>query len=177
MLKLLKATIVAQLIVLAASAFATASTASAAGCIPGALKQRLAQISQKFGPVRVISSHRPGARIAGSGRPSYHASCRAVDFVPTRNYGAVVAWVKANHGGGIGTYSCGMSHIHIDTGPYVRYHHCVSAKGRPVGSSRYASRKRSRGTKVYAARSSRKASNRVASRQQQPRWADSFYKG
>ena len=121
------------------------------GCLPGVLRQRLAQIRAKFGGVSVISTHRPGARIAGSGRRSLHSSCRAVDFHPRRGtYRAVAAWLKANHGGGVGTYSCGMRHIHIDNGPRVRFHHCVTASGRPVRS--YSSRRRSR---RYANRSRR----------------------
>lgn len=96
-----------------------------AECMPGSLRSVLGQIRAKFGPVSVVSTHRPGARIAGSGKASYHASCRAVDFHPPRGkYGAVLAWLKANHGGGIGTYSCSMHHIHIDTGPRVRWHKC-----------------------------------------------------
>jgi hypothetical protein len=120
----------------------------ATGCLPGVLKQRLSQIRSKFGPVRVVSAHRPGARIAGSGRRSFHSSCRAVDFHPPRGkHRAVVAWLKANHGGGVGTYSCGMNHIHIDNGPQVRFHHCVGRSGRP--QQRYTSRRNNRN---YAAR-------------------------
>jgi len=106
--------------------------AASQGCLPGTVKQRLGQIRRKFGPIRVISTFRRGARIAGSGRPSYHASCRAVDFHPPRGqYRQVVAWLKRTHGGGVGTYSCGMHHIHIDNGPRIRFHHCVNAAGRP----------------------------------------------
>jgi uncharacterized protein YcbK (DUF882 family) len=93
-------------------------------CLPGALKHTLAQIRSKFGPVQVISTRRPGARTP-NGKPSYHASCRAVDFnAPSGKYAAVVAWLKANHNGGLGTYSCGMHHIHIDNGPNYRWHTC-----------------------------------------------------
>ena len=35
-----------------------------AGCLPGSLKAKLNQIRQKFGPVSIVSTHRPGARIA-----------------------------------------------------------------------------------------------------------------
>lgn len=117
------------------------STAQAS-CLPSALKSKLNQIRQKFGPVKIVSTHRPGARIAGSGRRSFHASCRAVDFHPPKGkHSQVVAWLKANHAGGVGTYSCGMHHIHIDNGPRVRFHHCVNAQGRPVGKGRsYASK-------------------------------------
>ena len=130
----------------------TASKAAGTGCLPAILKIRLAQIEAKFGKVRVISTHRRGARIAGSGRRSYHASCRAVDFAaPRGKYKAVVSWLKANHGGGVGTYSCGMHHIHVDNGPQVRFHHCVTAKGRPIRAGRRASRPMALGRKTRAA--------------------------
>ena len=132
------------------------ASAQSTGCLPGVLKQRLSQIRQKFGSVSVISTHRRGARIAGSGRRSMHASCRAVDFHPPRGqHGKVVAWLKQNHSGGVGTYSCGMSHIHIDNGPHVRFHHCVSASGRPV--RRYASGGRSNKRASRVANSSAQA--------------------
>ncbi|MEL6297939.1 MAG: D-Ala-D-Ala carboxypeptidase family metallohydrolase [Pseudomonadota bacterium] len=95
-------------------------------CLPGIIKKRMAQIRKKFGKIRVVSTFRRGARIRGTGRPSYHASCRALDFKPPRGkYRAVARWLKANHGGGVGTYSCKMHHIHIDNGPRVRFHKCI----------------------------------------------------
>jgi hypothetical protein len=123
----------------------TLAPASAGGCMPAELRQKLAQVERVFGKVQVISAHRPGARIAGSGRMSYHASCRAVDFNPPRGkYQQVASWLKANHRGGVGTYSCGMHHIHIDSGPAVRFHKCE-------GGGHYASRSRGR----YASAKSR----------------------
>ena len=133
------------------------STAHAArtSCLPGSVKTKLAQIHAKFGPVRTVSTHRPGARIAGSGKRSYHASCRAVDFhAPRGKRGSVVAWLKRNHSGSVGTYSCGMHHIHIDNGPRVRFHHCVKARGTPAWKKgRYA---KSRSRKTYSKASSRR---------------------
>ncbi len=141
------------------SSIALPSASAKAGCMPASLSAKLNQIRAKFGPIQVISTHRPGARIAGSGRRSYHASCRAVDFNPPRGkYKQVLAWLKANHNGGVGSYSCGMHHIHIDNGPRIRFHKCQ-------GSGRYAKRSskkryassRSRGSKRYAtSRSARK---------------------
>jgi hypothetical protein len=138
-----------------AAVFVSTSTASAAstseGCLPGSLRQRLAQVRSQFGPIRVISTHRPGARIAGSGRQSLHASCQAVDFVPPAGkYSQVAAWLRANHGGGVGTYSSG--HIHIDSGAMVRFHRggggsSYASAGR---SNRYAGRGRS-GSRTAAA--------------------------
>lgn len=155
------------------------SLAASTSCLPGSLKSKLAQIRAKFGPIRVVSAHRPGARIAGSGKRSYHASCRAVDFHPPKGkYRQVVAWLKKTHSGGVGTYSCGMHHVHIDNGPRVRFHHCVTAKGRPVGKSRYASRKsrrkysgksKSRRYARGATRRKAKTANRNAGRAQRPR--------
>ncbi|MBU2580708.1 MAG: DUF882 domain-containing protein [Alphaproteobacteria bacterium] len=133
----------------------TSAEAAGTSCLPSSVKAKLAQIRAKFGPISVISAHRSGARIAGSGKRSYHASCRAVDFhAPRGKYSQVVAWLKANHSGGVGTYSCGMHHIHIDNGPRVRFHHCVNASGTPVGKKRhYAKRSKKR---TYARKGSSK---------------------
>lgn len=144
--------------------------AAATSCLPATLQNTLAEITQRFGPIRVVSAHRPGARVAGSGRRSYHASCRAIDFDPPQGkYTEVAAWLKASHKGGVGTYSCGMHHIHIDNGPRVRFHKCEGggrfvartlrhgrsyagksrsrryADGRGANKRRYASRSRNEG--------------------------------
>ena len=93
-------------------------------CLPSSLKSRLAEVRRTFGGIQVVSTHRPGARINGSGKPSYHANCRAVDFVPpSGKYSKVTRWLYANHDGGVGTYTC-MNHIHIDNGPSVRWTKC-----------------------------------------------------
>ena len=123
-----------RMIALAAAAVAVGTLAllpdeldASGSCLPRELKARLSQVSQKFGKVEIISTYRAGARMP-NGRTSFHASCRAVDFNPPRGkYSQVASWLKANHKGGVGTYSCGMHHIHIDTGPAYRFHHCQSA--------------------------------------------------
>ena len=93
-------------------------------CLPKVLKSRLAQVRSNFGKIDVVSTHRPGARISGSGKSSYHSNCRAVDFVPpSGKYAKVTRWLYANHEGGVGTYTC-MNHIHIDNGPNVRWSKC-----------------------------------------------------
>jgi hypothetical protein len=105
-------------------AFSGGSASTGTGCLPPVLKTRLAQIESRFGPVRVVSTHRPGARIRGTSRQSYHASCRAVDFIPpSGKKGEVLRWLYANHEGGVGNYTC-MAHLHIDNGPFVRYTKC-----------------------------------------------------
>lgn len=133
--KSLRIALAALLGVLMAPVLAPVSTAEAA-CMPSALAATLNAVRSKFGPVQVISANRPGARIAGSGKSSYHASCRAVDFnPPPGTYSQVVSWLKANHHGGVGTYSCGMHHIHIDTGPRYHFHKCQGGGGRHVSRS------------------------------------------
>ena len=95
----------------------------------------LDQVEARFGPVKVISTCRPGARIAGSGRISRHASGNAVDFEAGNRKGAIINWLVANHKtGGTMTYP-DMSHIHIDIGQ-----HFVSL----AGGRKYASRSGSR---------------------------------
>lgn len=102
----------------------TAAHAASESCLPGVLKHKLAQVRKLFGPVTVVSTFRRGATIRGSGKTSYHAWCRAVDFIPPKGkYSQVVRWLKANHDGGVGTYTC-MNHIHVDNGPYVRFSKC-----------------------------------------------------
>ena len=68
--------------------------------------------------MQIISTCRPGARIAGSGRISKHASGEAIDFNAGGRKGEVVRWLIANHkSGGTMTYA-GMSHIHVDVGQH-----------------------------------------------------------
>jgi uncharacterized protein YcbK (DUF882 family) len=66
--------------------------------------------------VQVISTCRPGARIATTGKVSKHASGQAIDFrVPGRK-AEVISWLRQNHNaGGTMTYS-DMDHIHVDVG-------------------------------------------------------------
>lgn len=86
-------------------------------CLTPAARGLLARIEAEFGKIRVVSTCRPGAVIAGSGRPSRHASGNAVDFVaPAGKKSDVVRWLIANHrAGGVMTYAR-MSHIHVDIG-------------------------------------------------------------
>jgi uncharacterized protein YcbK (DUF882 family) len=112
------------LIIAATALPATSAHAVSESCLPGVLKSRLSEIRKKFGSIKVVSAHRPGANIRGTSKRSYHASCRAVDFVPpSGKYSIVTRWLYANHEGGVGTYTC-MNHIHIDNGPYVRFQKC-----------------------------------------------------
>ena len=88
------------------------------GCLRPAARALLDRIEAQFGPMQLISTCRPGARIAGSGRISKHASGEAIDFNAGRRKGEVVRWLIANHkSGGTMTYA-GMSHIHVDVGQH-----------------------------------------------------------
>jgi hypothetical protein len=86
-------------------------------CLTPAARDLLARIEAQFGPVRIASTCRPGAVIAGSGRPSRHASGNAIDFhAPAGRRAEVVRWLIANHrAGGVMTYAS-MNHIHVDIG-------------------------------------------------------------
>jgi hypothetical protein len=87
-------------------------------CLTAAARALLDRIEQKFGPVRVISTCRPGALIAGTLHPSRHASGNAVDFIAGGRKAAIVEWLIANHrDGGTMTYA-DMDHIHVDIGPH-----------------------------------------------------------
>jgi Peptidase M15 len=130
------------------------------GLTPAALAL-LARIEGKFGPVQVVSGYRAGARIAGSGRVSRHASGNAIDFSAGGRKGAIVKWLIANHkSGGTMTYS-DMSHIHVDIGQHFVSLGANSHKGggyRSRRSHRYSNdsgtsrRYRRRGERRYGYR-------------------------
>jgi hypothetical protein len=85
-------------------------------CLKPAARALLERIEAEFGPMQIISTCRPGARIAGTGRISKHATGEAIDFNAGRRKAEVVRWLIANHkSGGIMTYA-DMSHIHVDVG-------------------------------------------------------------
>lgn len=86
-------------------------------CLTWEARALLNRIRAQFGNVEIISTCRPGATIAGTNRPSRHASGRAIDFRVPGKKGQVVRWLIANHhSGGVMTYS-DMDHIHVDIGP------------------------------------------------------------
>lgn len=87
-------------------------------CLTPPARALLERIEEKFGPVRLVSTCRPGATIAGTGRPSRHASGNAVDFDAGARKAQIVEWLIANHrAGGTMTYA-DMTHIHVDIGPH-----------------------------------------------------------
>ncbi len=86
-------------------------------CLTSNARNLLARIRAQFDDVEIVSTCRPGAKIAGTNHPSKHASGQAIDFrVPGRK-AEVVRWLIAHdHMGGIMTYR-DMDHIHVDVGP------------------------------------------------------------
>ena len=85
-------------------------------CLGSEIRSVLARVEAKFGRVNVVSTCRPGARIAGTGRLSRHATGDAVEFRAPGRKREVIKWLIANHhSGGIMTYR-GMDHIHVDVG-------------------------------------------------------------
>jgi Peptidase M15 len=101
-------------------------------CLSYEARLLLGRVEAEFGPVTVLSTCRPGARVRGTGRLSRHASGNAVDFRAGARKGAIVRWLIANHKrGGTMTYSH-SDHIHMDIGP----HFVRLAKWSPKGVSR-----------------------------------------
>ena len=85
-------------------------------CLTSEARALLGRIEARFGSVEIVSTCRPGAVIAGSGKPSKHRYGQAIDFNAGGRKGAIVSWLIANHhSGGTMTYA-GMSHIHVDVG-------------------------------------------------------------
>jgi hypothetical protein len=85
-------------------------------CLTAPARQLLEEIEAKFGAVRVVSTCRPGAMIAGTNHPSRHASGNAVDFDAGPRKQQIIDWLVANHkAGGTMTYA-DMDHIHVDIG-------------------------------------------------------------
>jgi hypothetical protein len=102
-------------------------------CLTAQTRAVLAQMEGQFGPVKVISTCRPGAVIAGSGRPSQHRYGKAVDFVPPPGRrAAMMQWLRGRAGGAVITYRSG--HVHFDTGS-SRYVGCGDCGSRQVRNS------------------------------------------
>lgn len=89
---------------------------SSRSCLQSSARALLSRIEAKFGSVSLVSTCRPGAVIATSGKPSKHRHGLAIDFDAGGRKGAIVQWLIANHhSGGTMTYR-DMSHIHVDVG-------------------------------------------------------------
>ena len=92
------------------------------GCLPGDLREVVAEVAARFGPVSVESTHRGRGhnRRAGGAGGSMHLSCRAVDFRVKARARGVMAYLSARpEVGGLKVYRNGI--IHIDTGARRRW--------------------------------------------------------
>ena len=87
-------------------------------CLPPRLAGVLYDVAEKFGPVRIASTHRDPARNRRvGGKPkSFHLQCRAIDFFVDGNNKGLVDYLKARaEVGGYKRYRQGF--FHIDDGP------------------------------------------------------------
>ncbi len=87
-------------------------------CLPDKLMGVIYELAEKFGDVRIASTHRDPRRNArvGGARHSLHLDCRAIDFMTSGKPRNVIEFLK-NHAdiGGYKRYPRG--HYHIDNGP------------------------------------------------------------
>ncbi len=92
-------------------------TSTPTECLPGDLKNVLAQVAEEFGAVSVQSTHRSPQRNrrAGGAAQSLHLDCRAIDFRVNAHGRAVMAFLRDHADvGGLKMYRNGV--IHIDNG-------------------------------------------------------------
>jgi hypothetical protein len=90
-----------------------ARASASRSCLTGDTRAVLNRLEARIGKVQVISTCRPGAKIAGTNRQSKHAIGRAVDF-NTRRKGEAIAFLRSQ-GVFVMTY-CNMGHVHFNTG-------------------------------------------------------------
>lgn len=104
----------------------------------GPLAAKAAEIVSACGS-RVVSAHRPGARIAGSGHYSLHARypSRAVDLAgnPACIYGRLKGWP-----GGYSTDYRRVAHIHVSYDPHGKEWGARFVHGGGYRSTQYARR-------------------------------------
>ena len=87
-------------------------------CVPNKLKAVIREVSRRYGPVIVNSTHRSRGknRRVGGARNSYHLRCQAIDFRVRGNGRNVQRFLRNHpHVGGLKRYRSG--YFHIDTGP------------------------------------------------------------
>ena len=167
--------ILAAIVAAPTVAASTRAQAHASSCTPAHLTSALKAVEAECGSGKVISAHRPGARIRGTGHVSQHALCDgthgALDVVFSNRACALNALRKTNYT--IITYGS-SSHIHIGTDGWRNGANTLVARrnivrgvrvaARQRAGDRYASRQRT-GTR-YA---SRRAGTRVAAAQWSPK--------
>lgn len=93
---------------------------AAYACLPPSIQAALDRANASCG-IQVTSTLRRGAIIAGTNRPSHHATCRAADFT-SKNYPCVYRVLK-DWPGKLSLDSRRMGHVHIDDSRYARFNH------------------------------------------------------
>jgi len=139
-------------ILAAVVAASTQAQAHSSSCTPSHLTSALKQVEAECGSAKVVSAHRPGARIRGTGHISQHAACDgthgAIDAVFSNRACALSALRKTNYT--IITYGS-SSHIHIGTDGWrngvntnVAHRNTANTRvaARQNAGARYASRQR-----------------------------------
>lgn len=111
---------------------------------PKGLQEWMRKVAAACPGFKAISVCRPGARVAGSGRISLHASCRAVDF-QVRDYGCAQAALKG-FPGGLSTDPYRVKHLHASWAPGGREWHARFAHG---GGHRYYAKRHHRARYAY----------------------------
>jgi hypothetical protein len=115
------------------------SSSVSRACLTAQTRAVLAQVEARFGPVKVVSTCRRGAVIAGTRHPSMHRYGKAVDFEAPGRKAAIVQWLRANNSGLVMTYAR-SGHIHFDTGTYRSYV-CAECGSRRVRRAYSAARR------------------------------------
>ena len=87
-------------------------------CLPKEVKYYLGEVQRRYGKVRIISTFRRGAIIAGTRKRSKHATCQAVDFTVAKNQAQAARWLKTIPNVEVLTYSAPFHHIHLARGTY-----------------------------------------------------------
>ena len=156
-------TIRTSIVILAAAvAASTQAQAHSTSCTPAHLVSALKQVEAECGAAKIVSAHRPGARIAGTGHVSQHSFCNgtngAIDAVFSNRACALSALRKTNYT--ILTYGK-SAHIHIGTDGWghgskrrrpPQHHAACGGVAASVAGTRTASRQRA-GVRVAQAQS------------------------
>ena len=173
---MLTGTIKTSLAILAACvAASTQAQAHSSSCTPAHLMSAFKQVEAECGSAKIISAHRPGARIRGTGHVSQHSFCNgtngAIDVVFSNRACALSALRKTNYT--IITYGK-SSHIHIGTDGWRNGANTNVARHNTTARTRVAARQRA-GTR-HASR--QRGSVQVAQQQwsnDQNGWSDASW--
>ena len=158
---MLTGTIRTSLAILAACvATSTQAQAHSSNCTPAHLMSAFKQVEAECGSAKIISAHRPGARIRGTGHASQHSFCNgtngAIDVVFSNRACSLSALRNTSYT--IITYGR-SSHIHIGTDGWRNgantnvARHNITARTRVAARQRAGARTASRqraGTRVAA---------------------------